>query len=241
MLLTVFDIDGTLCRTSGIDDSCWIRTARELFGVEKLSTDWSDYPHSTDESIAATLLGDHLRAEPTREDLDRVRDHFVELVRRTHRQDPATIQPTPGAVALLGHLRRQGHAVSIATGGWTGSATIKLEHSGFDWRGIPAAFACDARPREEIIATSMQRSAEAHDRPVDSFAGAVYFGDGSWDLAASRCLGVGFIGVAEGPRAERLREGGARFVVPDLRDHSGILSILNRHGSDPDSFFRPVG
>ncbi|MED6307891.1 MAG: hypothetical protein VX563_07750, partial [Planctomycetota bacterium] len=133
------------------------------------------------------------------------------------------------------------HAVSIATGGWTGSATTKLEHSGFEWRGIPAAFACDARPREEIIATSMQRSAEAHDRPVDSFAGAVYFGDGSWDLAASRCLGVGFIGVAEGPRAERLREGGARFVVPDLRDHSGILSILNRHGSDPDSFFRPVG
>ncbi|MEC7352706.1 MAG: hypothetical protein VYD99_06215, partial [Planctomycetota bacterium] len=60
MLLTVFDIDGTLCRTSGIDDSCWIRTARELFGVEKLSTDWSDYPHSTDESIAATLLGDVL-------------------------------------------------------------------------------------------------------------------------------------------------------------------------------------
>ena len=95
MLLTVFDIDGTLCRTSGIDDSCWIRTARELFGVEKLSTDWSDYPHSTDESIASSLLGEHLREEPTREHLDRVRDHFIELVRRSHREDPSTIQPTP--------------------------------------------------------------------------------------------------------------------------------------------------
>ena len=239
MLLTVFDIDGTLCRTSGIDDSCWIRTARELFGVEKLSTDWSDYPHSTDESIASSLLGEHLREEPTREHLDRVRDHFVELVRRSHREDPATIQPTPGAIDLLDHLRREGHAVSIATGGWTGSASIKLEHSGFDWRGIPAAFACDAQPREEIITISMQRSADAHHRPVGSFAGAVYFGDGCWDLAASRCLGIGFIGVAEGSRAERLREEGARFVLPDLRDHSEILSILHRHGGDPGSFFRP--
>ena len=106
-------------------------------------------------------------------------------------------------------------------------------------KGIPAAFACDAQPREEIITISMQRSAEAHDRPVGSFAGAVYFGDGCWDLVASRCLGIGFIGVAEGSRAERLREEGARFVLPDLRDHSGILSILRHHGGDPGSFFRP--
>ena len=240
MLLTVFDIDGTLCRTSGIDDSCWARAAREVLGVGELSTDWSDYPHSTDESIASALIREHLEVEPTRERLDHLRDHFVALLVGSHQQDPRCITATPGAIEILDRMRGAGHAVAIATGGWTASARLKLEESGITWRDVPAAFACDAHPREEIISIAARRSADSLGIRVEDFSGMVYFGDGLWDLAACRSLGIGFIGVAGGRRAAALRTSGARFVIEDFRAFPELSSTLERHGSDPRAFFLPA-
>ena len=69
-MLVIFDIDGTLCRTSQLDDDCWRLAALEVLGIASMSTDWNEYPHSTDESIASTL---HERAhgvEAGRQDID---------------------------------------------------------------------------------------------------------------------------------------------------------------------------
>ena len=55
MKLVVFDIDGTLTRTSDVDDVCFIPTLREYFGRSDFDTDWSAYPHVSDSGILDSL------------------------------------------------------------------------------------------------------------------------------------------------------------------------------------------
>ena len=226
MPLTVFDIDGTLCRTSGIDDSCWRQAAQEVLGISDMSTDWSDYPHSTDESIACSLIRQHHGIEPDRDLLDRLRDHFVELLHAAHRDAPEVIQATPGACELLAELEKADHPVAIATGGWTPSARFKLSRSGIDWGKVPSAFACDAHPREQIISLAIDRAAQLHQCIPADFGRIVYVGDGVWDLKASRALGISFVGIASGDRAGQLRASGANTVFEDFEDLEAVRSSL---------------
>ena len=51
MHLIIFDIDGTLTETMKIDEECFVRSFKEVFGFADIDTDWSHYPHTTDSSI----------------------------------------------------------------------------------------------------------------------------------------------------------------------------------------------
>ena len=159
-MLVIFDIDGTLCRTSQLDDDCWRLAAAEVLDIESMSTDWNDYPHSTDESIASTL---HQRARGTvagRKDVDLLRDRFVSILQDAHDAEPDSMKQTPGASDFIARLLSEGHGVAIATGGWTPSARFKLECCGIEHESIPSAFACDAHPRAEIIEIARARAIE---------------------------------------------------------------------------------
>jgi len=39
MKVIIFDIDGTLTQTNGVDSECFIRTVREVLGVTDFETD----------------------------------------------------------------------------------------------------------------------------------------------------------------------------------------------------------
>ena len=224
-MLVIFDIDGTLCRTSQLDDDCWRLAATEVLGIENMSTDWNDYPHSTDESIAGALHQAARGSEPSRAEVDLLRDRFVEILREAHDASPDAMKPTPGASDFIERLVSEGHGVAIATGGWTPSARFKLECCGIEHDRIPAAFACDAQPRAEIIEIARTRAIlEGRHREDDP--AVVYVGDGLWDLTASRRLGIGFVGLANGRREVLLREAGANFVFPDFLDQSAFLEAL---------------
>ena len=224
-MLVIFDIDGTLCRTSDLDDACWRLAALEVLGIESMSTDWSDYPHSTDESIASAL---HERARgvpPQRADIDILRDRFVAILQEAHESTSEPMTQTPGASDFITRLRCEGHGVAIATGGWTASAIFKLECCGIEHDLIPSAFACDAHPRTDIIeiarARALEKGMHAEDDP-----NIVYVGDGLWDLTAARSLGIGFVGLATGQRELQLREAGANDVFSDFLDQDVFLEAL---------------
>lgn len=224
-MLVIFDIDGTLCRTSQLDDDCWRLAASEALGLEAMSTDWNDYPHSTDESIACAL---HERArgqKASREDIDVLRDRFVAILHEAHESAPERMKSTPGACEFIERLRSEGHGVAIATGGWTASARLKLECCGIEHKSIPSAFACDAHPRAEIIEIARKRAHEQGIHDADDPA-VVYIGDGLWDLTAARHLGIGFVGLATGQREVLLRESGANDVFGDFLDQEAFLEAL---------------
>lgn len=224
--LAIFDVDGTLTQTSEVDDECFRRAVREEWGVESMSTDWSEYPHSTDFAIAAEIHRRRFGREATSDVLDAVRARFAALVREEADRRPQRFQPVAGARELLPRLVSAGWRAAIATGGWTPSARCKLDRAGIPPESLPAAFACDARPREAIIRIAAHRACLEY--RVERFERVVYVGDGIWDARACRSMGIPFVGIAEGERALRLRREGATIVLGDYRDAVAVLEALER-------------
>jgi phosphoglycolate phosphatase-like HAD superfamily hydrolase len=66
-------------------------------------------------------------------------------------------------------------------------------------------------------------------RGVPGFQSIVYVGDAAWDVKAARRLGWHFVGIGSGERAECLRQEGARWVIPDYRDHGAFFDAIAQH------------
>jgi len=232
--LVIFDVDGTLARTSRVDDDCWVDAARAVLGIESMSTDWSDYSHSTDEAIASDLIRDRTELPRTDETVHRLRDAFIERIHAALASDPGLFRPVPGSPDVFARLGDAGWASAIATGGWRTTACLKLDAAGVPHGGVPAAHADDAHPRESIVTIAAERAERHHDR---GFERVVYVGDGVWDVRAAARLGIGFVGIAEDDRAERLRREGATIVLPDYADGDGFVSAIAEVARGPR---RPV-
>ncbi len=221
--LAIFDVDGTLCRSSDLDDRCWSDAASEVLGLPEIETDWSRYDHSTDEAIATQLIRDRTDLRPIRLQVALVRDAFVRRVRDAIARDGGVSRPVPGAIELFDQLEASGWGVAIATGGWRVTANLKLETAGIRAEGVPAAHADDAHPRESIVTIARERAESRYGRTFDRL---VYVGDGIWDVRASRSLGIGFLGIANGGRADELRDEGATQVLASFEPFSTLLGAI---------------
>jgi len=240
--LAIFDIDGTLTQTSGVDDECWLRAVRLTWGIEGVNTDWASYRHSTDEAIGSEIFETHRGRAATRKELDELRECFASLIERESIDRPERFVATPGAAEVLRALPSQGWTPAIATGGWRRTALVKLRVAGVDVEGIAAAFADDAWPRAEIIQMAAVRASvptaaaggpggrdiPARHGPIDRI---VYVGDGVWDVTAARARGYGFVGVAREPRSGLLRRAGAAAVLPDLSEIDRVLDALEHRST----------
>ncbi len=214
MHLVMFDIDGTLTETMKVDEECFVRSCKDVFGFADIDTDWSHYPHTTDSGVFHDVFTSRVGRSPTEQDVSRFRQHFIQLLAAASSQSP--FAPVAGANKLLSRLAQGGsHRVSLATGGWRDSARLKMASAGMCFDDHPTATADDALDRESIMALSKQRAAE---RYGESFACSVYVGDEVWDARACRSVGVPFIGIGAGSRATRLSAEGAVRVFPDLSD-----------------------
>jgi phosphoglycolate phosphatase-like HAD superfamily hydrolase len=222
--LVVFDIDGTLLETSQVDDACFVRAVSDVFGLFDISTDWSQYEHCTDIAIASQLVREQLRRTCSPSDVDALRDRFVKLLEAAHTADAGLFREIVGAGVAMGRCATDGMAVSIATGGFEKSARLKLRLAGLDCTHVPAAFSEDGHSREDIVSAAITRAMELHRN--GGFDRIVSIGDGVWDVRAAANLGVPFIGIARGERADRLRAAGAVMVLPDYSDLGLFLTAI---------------
>jgi phosphoglycolate phosphatase-like HAD superfamily hydrolase len=222
MHLVMFDIDGTLTETMKVDEECFVRSFKDVFGFADIDTDWSHYPHTTDSGIFDDVFTSRMGRPPAAEEVSRFRQHFVQLLAAASSQSP--FAPVAGAERLLSRLAQSGsHRVSLATGGWRDSARLKMASAGMCFDDHPAASADDALDRQSIMRLSKQRAAE---RYGESFACTVYVGDGVWDARACRRARIPFIGIGTGSRATRLSAEGAVCVFPDFSDPDIFLKSL---------------
>jgi hypothetical protein len=53
MNLVIFDVDGTLIQSTGVDDACFARAVEVAWGIPNISTQWDDYPSI----LGAVLIG----------------------------------------------------------------------------------------------------------------------------------------------------------------------------------------
>jgi phosphoglycolate phosphatase-like HAD superfamily hydrolase len=161
MNLALFDIDGTLLRSTAVDDHCYARAVTEVFGIAGFSTDWMDYPYSTDSGIVGELVRRHRGRDPSGEELERFREHFFGLLKAAVEGRPESIAVVPGSAALIGVLESSGRwRAAIATGTWRRAAVWKLALAGIDPDGLALATADDARDRAEIVLTAIRRAVQ---------------------------------------------------------------------------------
>ena len=220
-MLVVFDIDGTLTRTYDLDGALYARAFAETFGQPLPSLEWTTYRHVTDRGIAEEALA-RLGLRASSGDVERFSRRFIESLDRALRPDAE--RQVAGAAAILDRLRLEGHTVAFATGAWAASARLKLSRSFIEIdRAVLAT--CDDEPdRLAILASAIERSSKAR-RPDR----VVYVGDGPWDAAAARALGIPFIGIDHDVTG-RLGSGAEPTVLRDFSDADAFLRAALRAG-----------
>jgi phosphoglycolate phosphatase-like HAD superfamily hydrolase len=227
--LILFDIDGTLTQSQAIDSAIYLRTLEDVFGFRDIGADWSQYKNATDSGILDEVFERRVGRAPTASEVSGFRSHFVDAIVAAEKRAP--FREVNGAARFLSYIRALPcHHVGLATGGWSDSARCKMRSAGMSYDAFPAASADDGKARFVIMQAAIDRAITR----VGSIHrdGIVYIGDGIWDARACRQLGVPFIGIADGPRVEELRAGGARAVFRDYADVPALLEALSRanHG-----------
>ncbi|MEE8153563.1 MAG: HAD hydrolase-like protein [Phycisphaerales bacterium] len=227
MHLVMFDIDGTLTQSCGIDSRCFVDALCEVLCIESIDTDWSNYRHTTDSGIAHEIITKQLGRPACDEELAAVKTSFVQRLRSALDNDPAECQANAGTQEILewiNHHSKLGYAV--ATGGWSESAHIKLTKAGIKVPKSIIASSDDAVAREKIMRIAERRAIRAYG--VDRFESITYVGDAVWDLRAAETCKYSFIGVAVGDAARQLREAGAESLVTSFAEGSGFRDLVER-------------
>lgn len=217
MKLVIFDIDGTLARTSNVDGHCFIPALREHFDTSNFDTDWRNYPNVSNSGILETLSGRYFVRPASTEEANAFESAFMARLREQPKSD---FQAIPGANEMLALLRRTpGISLAIAAGCWRASADLKLRRAGIDVADIPMTTATDAQARTEILRIAKQKAAA--DQPDET----LYFGDAEWDVCATQELDWRMIGI--GDRVDRLRACGVPDCFQDFREPDEILRVIN--------------
>jgi len=183
----VFDIDGTLLQSDANDDALYLAAIRDVLGKVKLRPSWGMYTQFTAAGILAEILNDNA-IDATPDTVAAVRNCFVASVRR-HVSEHGPFEEIPGARAFVQSLHNSTtHRIAYATGGWRGSALLKLSLAGFPVTDVPLATSDDHFERQEIMLHALRQLNGAFDA-------VTYYGDGNWDAVAAKVLGWQFVPV----------------------------------------------
>jgi phosphoglycolate phosphatase-like HAD superfamily hydrolase len=224
MNLIVFDFDGTLARTTGVDGECFIQAFDEALNLRDFSTAWMDYEHVTDEGVTRQIFLERFGRHPHDEERNRLIDRLLDLFNSRCAADQLQFCEVPGAGSLVAQLRAEGWAVALATGAWRRSVEFKIQRARLPITDIPSAFAEDGPSRESIVLTAVERASTYYRQR--QFERIVSVGDALWDVRTARKLGLPFLGIAEAKRADALLRDGASHVIEDYRNTAQCLQFL---------------
>jgi len=214
----LFDLDGTLCDTTDVDDECYRQAVARILGHDVHEIDWTRAPHRTDSGIARWLWNKHRGRPPIPEEIAAVRQEFFERLGLERMRSPHRFASIAGAGGFLETCLSGGLRVGIGTGGWRPSAALKLEAAGLP---VELLFATsdDAETRAEIFSLAKKQAlAGGVDTPV------LLIGDSDCDAATARYFGWAFVGIGSETSVPRLD--GASCILRDFR--SVDLQMLSR-------------
>jgi phosphoglycolate phosphatase-like HAD superfamily hydrolase len=211
--LVMFDIDGTLVDSVGLDGALYAQAVREVLGVTVDET-WMSYKNVTDSGVLEEVLAACQLGRPVEEARTAVKRRFVELMRDYLARNPSAIREVAGAREFLITLcSMPAVRVAVATGGWRETAALKLRGIGLRIEDLTIATASDGVERTRIMALAEQRA----------MLGAVpcrrtYFGDGAWDKRASAELGYDFVGIGRNVEHD--------VLFDDFANRDAVLACL---------------
>jgi phosphoglycolate phosphatase-like HAD superfamily hydrolase len=219
----VFDLDGTLLDTTGVDDHCYVTAISEEFAIDCSRVEWSSFATVTDSGIAEALLARN-GLETSRENLRRIESRFVALLASAEHDNSAAFRPIAGAQHLIDQLRSAGWRAAIATGAWLSSAAIKLRAANLDLSDVPIA-SCDGRSSRAAIvqhAIHLATQGLGGGEPLS----VVLVGDAEWDVQTAQQLSLPFVGIASGEKRARLCACGVAQILADYSDFSAFMHAI---------------
>lgn len=220
--LAIFDIDGTLTDTNGVDDDCYRAAVADALDVDPGAYDWEQAAHITDAGIFEWVAGELGRPTPSIAETTRAIATLGEQLAAVCEREPHRFAEIAGARAALSAMQAEGWCIAVATGCWGVSARLKLRAAGIEVPDAVVACADDAIARAEIVQLAQRRAERHYDCTFDR---VVSLGDGPWDVRAAAELAMPFIGVGE--RLSELRRLGASTVLLDYRDLDALRSALD--------------
>lgn len=217
-VLVVFDIDGTLTDSVAQHQSAF-ETALRGFDFPDLNTDWASYRHHTDSGIFAEAWNKGgFDGTPDQQGLEAL---FCAAFDATLMNWP--MKEIAGASALMDRLTETAVPFGFATGSLRHGALRKLSILDASVSDRPLTTASEYETREAIVGKSITAIRAASGAAPG--ARIVSIGDGLWDLKTARALGLDFIGIGTGPKADQLRAEGAD-VFDDLSATTEILTRI---------------
>jgi len=221
MKLIIFDIDGTLTATNGVDTLCFTEALATFFGTSDFDTDWKIYEHISDSGIAEEIAQKQLGRSLTSEENFQLEDLFISKL-SAHPADLFT--PIAGAGRFIELLKdSKTHQVALATGCWKSSATHKLAKAKINHSDIPLATSSDSPDRVCIMKEARIRAMNHYG--IEEIEETIYFGDAIWDVRACRNLNWRMIGIGED--CETLRKVEPISTFRDYNSPQRIIETIN--------------
>ena len=223
--LVLFDIDGTILHCGPQVRPLFGEALIEVYGTAGDLGSY-DFAGRTDPRIVLDLVtGAGVPEGEALAGLARVRALYLERLEKI--LDRKGMLLLPGVPELLEDLeRREDVVLALLTGNWEPGARTKL--SRFDLNRFFAfgAFGCDAVDRSDLPPVAWERAERAvgrRFRPEET----LIIGDSLFDVSAARAHGIPVRGGATGRTpAGALRQAGADWVIPDLREAGRAVEWL---------------
>lgn len=210
--LLLFDVDNTLLYSGGAGSLSMALAFHDMFGIED-AFKGVEFSGRTDRYILTEAMRLH-GVDGTYEDVE---DAFLEryfnyLPDKLHERDGSL---KPGFPELLEALSgQQGLRLGLATGNFSGSARIKLEHFKIDHYFEGGGFGEESEDRAALVGNAMARLADGLS-PVD----VLVIGDTPHDITSAKANGATAVGVATGSNpVDELHDAGADLLFEDFSD-----------------------
>jgi phosphoglycolate phosphatase-like HAD superfamily hydrolase len=220
MRFVVFDLDQTLIRGEDVDWRLWLASCEEMLGVEiPMDQDWTRHPIHTDHGLLESLSRQARGCGVTPAERIVYERILYARLEAALQERPDLFVPVAGAAQMLAVLAEP---AGIATGNLHRATLLKLASSGLDRFGLPCVCSDDGPDRPALVRGCLEQLGW---RPGER---AISVGDGVWDIAAARALGIAFVGIAQSDaHEERLRARGAGTVLRDFSDISAFRDALD--------------
>lgn len=227
--LVLFDIDGTLLRSSGAGRAAMEHALSEICGTR--GSPAVRYDGKTDRQIVRELLrlegheDAHIDGQ-----MPVVVQRYLEMLRSTLADATRETYLFPGVAALLDALEATEHVVlGLLTGNVAEGAALKLVAAGLDpARFRVNAFGSDHESRGELPAVAVARAREVLGLDVAG-SDVVVIGDTPSDVTCGKSIGARAVGVGTGLySAEELMRHGAFAAFDNLADTDAVMEAILR-------------
>ena len=216
--LAIFDVDGTLIDSMGIDGICYVQSVKEVLNIQYINEDWSAYNSATDKAIFIEIYEKNFHERPSAKVMDLHVKRFVQLLKMHVKNE--SIRKIPGANEIFKVLMDNNWNIGIATGCWRESILYKLKIAGVDVEGLPLVTSSEMENRKELVSECVRLSKKQY--LVNEYERIVIIGDVVWDGKVAKESGFGFVGIKNGNDLSNY----TKYIVDNYLDTARFINCM---------------